>query len=255
MGLIKRTTNIVRTKADKKISSMETAEVVANTTMREINQAVADMEKNLHAVKVDLIRSKTDAQTAKERAEILERQARAHAGLSNMGTATEMMAQAMAERDVANAITARLDEQEEAVKKLTETYMTMRTHQRMAQSVIRLELSKWRAANAQSRAASTYYGEIGTVAESPFEKLSTLREKVLDASASSAAAIEMGEMKSADIVLDMPDYTALAKAEINSIAGSSSPPELSQADTPEIAPAENEDIGETVSVENEDIGA
>ena len=131
----------------------------------------------------------------------------------------------------------------------------MRTHQRMAQSVIRLELSKWRAANAQSRAASTYYGEIGTVAESPFEKLSTLREKVLDASASSAAAIEMGEMKSADIVLDMPDYTALAKAEINSIAGSSSPPELSQADTPEIAPAENEDIGETVSVENEDIGA
>ena len=150
MGLIKRTTNIVRTKADKKISSMETAEVVANTTMREINQAVADMEKNLHAVKVDLIRSKTDAQTAKERAEILERQARAHAGLSNMGTATEMMAQAMAERDVANAITARLDEQEEAVKKLTETYMTMRTHQLLSQSrhntYLLLAIGRWQHA-------------------------------------------------------------------------------------------------------------
>ena len=217
MGLIKRAGNVARTKAEKKISSMETAEVVANTTMREINAAVAAMQKNLHAVKVDLIRSKTDAQIARERADLLERQARAHAGLSNMSAATEMMAQAMAERDVANAIAARLDEQEDAERKLTETYMTMRTDQRMAQSVIRLELSKWRAANAQSRAASTYYGEIGSVTVSPFEKLNTLREKVMDASASSAAAIEMGEMEHSDIVLDMPDYTALARAELNAI--------------------------------------
>ena len=58
-----------------------------------------------------------------------------------------------------------------------------------------------------------------------------------------ANAIEMGEMESSDIVLDMPDYTALAKAEISSIVENSSPPELSQAETPEVVSEENEDVG------------
>ena len=222
MGLLKRTGDVVRSKAEKRVSSLETAEVIASTTMREIDKAVALMQAHLHAVKTDLIRNKEAIRSSTERGETLERQAQVQEALGNHDMAVEILAQALEEKDIARSISSRLSEAEQADAQLTEAYRTMRLHQRQARAIISIEMSKWRAADARARAAKTYYGEIGSTTESPFEKLDTLRSKVLDASASSAAAIEIGEMDH-PAMLDTVDYTAQARAQLTG----SAPDELS----------------------------